>query len=139
MEDNKHLVRGKDIKMNIWVEDSCVEIIRGRYYISYGEVDAKSVGKFTGLTEDEEFADYTNYLVPEPRQVFEGDILDLVYDDKVIRCVVAWEICGFLLGSHDFEDSFVWLTDVMESVDGYHWIKGANIIGNKVDNPELLK
>jgi len=123
MDNNKHLVRGKDIKSNIWVEDTIFEIIRDKFFINYGEVDAKSVGKFTGLTEDTDFIDYT---IQEPKDIFEGDILNLFYNEKSITCVVAWEICGFLLGSHYFEDSYIWLTEVMENQGDYYWIRGLN-------------
>jgi len=130
--ENKFLVRGKDIINKIWIKNSIIEIINDRFYINYCEVDFKSVGRFTGLTDDSEVT------LDEPINIFEGDILELQYEGDVFNCVVAWEICGFLLGSEYFEDSYIWLTEVMESENNYHWIGGAKLIGNKYDNPGLL-
>ena len=99
------------------------------------DIDRRTIGKFTGLVEDIYFIDAD----VEPKYIFEGDILEIKYKNKLIRCEVAWEICGFLLGSGEFEDSFIWLTEVIESDGENYWAEGAKIIGNKIDNPELLK
>jgi len=99
------------------------------------DVDVSTIGKFTGLMEDS----YVIDIDTDPKYIFEGDILEIKYNEKLIICEVVWEICGFLLGSGEFEDSFIWITEVLETDGENYWVEGAKIIGNKFDNPKLLK
>ena len=146
--ENKFLVRGECVNSRKFIQGYYFDkpLLYGSNSLIYLEdakdeecedtgwtdIDRRTIGKFTGLTDDSEVT------LDEPRNIFEGDILELQYEGDVFNCVVAWEICGFLLGSEYFEDSYIWLTEVMESENNYHWIGGAKLIGNKYDNPGLL-
>ena len=86
------------------------------------EVDYKTVGQYTGLTDK------------NGKKIFEGDILQGTivsrWNKSVIRCEVVYNKDGFIslekTRSHDWEHKVKFAKDV-------------EVIGNIYDSPELLK
>lgn len=90
------------------------------------EVDPETVGQWTGLVDFED------------TKIFEGDILEFVYEGKRYRRAVGWfGDSGYSAFDFDRSDDFteynglVWLTREGDV--------NCTVVGNIYDNPELLE
>ena len=143
MED-RYLFRGKRIDTGKWVEGYFVQTAEGSYIVvpykastilgegSIIEVDASTICQCTGLKDD------NNNLI------FENDILFL--KDKING--IEWKaIVRF--GNPNGEYYYGWQLVPIAKIDGNKdillWVETeteymkCEVIGNKFDNPELLK
>lgn len=130
----KILFRGKS-NTDVWVYGSLVysDNIQPAIYFETGKgklksfeqvyVDPKTIGQFTGLTDKSE------------KEIFEGDILHSVYQDKAEPSGV-----GHIYNEVAFrEGAFGWIGEITNDFfpfDGSEIKEG--VIGNIHDNPELL-
>lgn len=118
------LFRGKRFCDSDWVDGSLFidekkdkhEILVG--YVNYRigwEVDPKTVGQFTGLTDKNR------------KKIFEGDILDVMHQG-IFEC--RWDEGNIEFGLSNSKESF-----------GIAYVSPNDIfvIGNIHDNPELLE
>lgn len=97
------------------------------------EIDHKTVGQYTGLAAY--WYDFENE--PQEEDVWEHDLLEVIYEGKKVIAKVEFEAGMFILCSNEFADSYIPLFKVVAS-DGDNYIL-AKKIGNIHDNPELLK
>ena len=75
----------------------------------------ETVGQYTGLTDK------------NGKKIFEGDIINIVYPDTIVRNAVINYVGASFYGDNRFD---LW------ELDGYISLE---VIGNIHDNPELLK
>lgn len=129
----KILFRGKSVNTGEWIESMTISygtIKRKRDNIfmeiepnKWKGVDPKTIGQFTGLTDK------------NGKEIFEGDILHSMYEDKAEPSGV-----GHIYNEVAFRDgAFGWIGEITNDFfpfDGSE-IK-EEVIGNIHDNPELL-
>lgn len=72
-------------------------------------------------------------------KLFDGDIIVFPYEASHIKAQVQREGPGWLLASHALDDGYIWISDVVESLDGTFYIPGSKLLGNIYSNPELLE
>ena len=77
-------------------------------------VISETIGQYTGLTDK------------NGKKIFEGDIINIEYDETVVENAVVEYVGASFYGSTDYDN---W------ELDGYYEIE---VIGNIHDNPELL-
>jgi hypothetical protein len=124
------LYRGKRLDNREWMYGG-IRIVQGRYYVIPEdsnpfdfEVDPATVGQYTGRTD------------VDGDKIFEGDFLSvLVFQPKgeylPREVVIEWneERASYIgVDIKDAEESW-----------GIHWLKKSLIVGNRWDNPALLK
>lgn len=102
--------------------------LRNSYTIM--NLDAIKIMEWTGTCDDNE---------DNTKEIYEDDILEVLYNDEKIICKVCKEACGFLLVSNSFPDGFIWLTNLLENDHDFFWIKDSKVIGNIHQNIELLR
>lgn len=131
--------RGKAINNGEWVEGDLsrrksrfIHHMDTTYGISdkYGSfcaVDPATVGQFIGVTDE-----------AGSQELFDGDIIKIVYFEEPFRCEIKHEGSGYILISESFPGGFIWASDYLHFEDGACWIIGSEKIGNSYDNPELL-
>ena len=124
----KILFKGKRIDNGEWVEGYYLHLNIGKDYICDGtvwigthqpckyDVDPETVGQYTGLTDK------------NGKKIFEGDIIKDTYKCKIAPVEAEILNCGCCHSVIGFS------TDTTE-VD----ILYCEVIGNRWDNPELLK
>lgn len=122
--DNGEWVDGAYYQQTDWYGDPCDKhnIITSMgslcddISLDYHEVDPKTIGQYTGLTDK------------NGKRIFEGDIVDILTENEEIG-VVAYDDGGFLVEADGF------------CVDFHANINGTDleIIGNIHDNLELVK
>lgn len=78
-------------------------------------VISKTVQQFTGLLDE------------TGKKIFEGDIVDILTENEE-RGVIIYENGGFVVKASTF------VVDFMSNING----KDVEVLGNIVDNPELL-
>ena len=118
------LFRGRNVKANVWEYGDLIRNASGKTFIrkNYQDVDIfeevcpETVGQYTGLKDRGEY------------KIFEGDILQNPDDAALLK--VEW--------SEDEASFYAY------EIDGC-WCYGANemvcfnVVGNKWDDPELLR
>lgn len=147
--ENRHLFRGKRIDNGEWVEWYLIvdEKDYSKYFIGYVvgtnedgtphdldavQVDPSTICRCTGLKDD------------DGTLIFENDVLSL--KDEISKC--EWKaIVKF--GNPNAEYTWGWqlvpLTECDANKDILMWVETemgymyCNIIGNTIDNPELLE
>ncbi len=86
---------------------------------SIWDVNRNSVGQFTGLKDK------------NGKEIYDGDVIKTLFPNQkeLIVGEVIWADSGFYVGYKQFKD------------DLYPWVfyKVVKVIGNKFENPELLK
>jgi hypothetical protein len=91
------------------------------------EVDPESVGQYSGVNDDD-----------KDEELFSGDIIQVGYDGETIVCEVMREGPGFLLASGEFDDGYIWISEIVESLDGKFYIPDSELLGNRWEHPHLL-
>lgn len=108
------------------IENGCLEFV-------HYEVDPETVGQYTGLTDK------------NGKKIFEGDMFSM--DDEIIAVVIfkdgcfrmeSYGYCGTYTESGYDECGGGWGVIECEPIDWYY-VRDMKIIGNRWDNPELLK
>ncbi len=124
----------REIKFRVWDElanewDFCTG---GCHFCLRPNEDLVSHGRV--------FQQYTGLKDKEGREIYEGDILDQVWDNKPCYYLVEWdnfsEYCGFGLRAINKRDGTFRMT--IHDFKSY-LSEGFVIIGNKFETPELLK
>ena len=133
------LFRGKRKDGGIWLFGDLRQWSKTRKGIcdyalkNTSEVDPKTVGQFTGLTDK------------NGKKIFEGDVFHL--DDEIIAVVIfkdgcfrleEYGLCGAWTESGFDECGGGWGVIECDPIDWYT-IRDMEIIGNIHDNPELLE
>nr|WP_278429980.1 YopX family protein [Brevibacillus laterosporus] len=90
-------------------------------------VEWESVGQYTEVHDDE-----------EDNEVYNGDIVEITHEERLLRCFVKYEGSGFMLVSDELEDRYIWMSDLIECDRSYFWLPDSIVIGNIYENPELL-
>ncbi len=123
--------RGKSVRDNGWVCGDLRQNHGGKTTITYlgdgkyitSDVDPETVGQYIGIHDDE-----------DENELYEGDLIEMIYQEEKIVCSIEYCGGGYLLASDDFEDGFKWITDVTENDGRFFWIPTAVKIGNMTDD-----
>ena len=120
------LFRGKENPSGKWVEGFLVGHCHIGDWVSCAPIHSKTVGQFTGLTDQ------------NGTKIFEGDIvryteLRLGGEDVPVVNVVEFAEGGFAVNNY-FINHWLW-----NSIDGNTQLSDIEVIGNIHDNPELLE
>ncbi|MED1790608.1 YopX family protein [Brevibacillus laterosporus] len=91
------------------------------------EVEPESIGQYTEVHDDE-----------EGNEVYNGDIVEITHEERLLRCFVKYEGSGFMLVSDELEDGYIWMSDLIECDRSYFWVPDSIVIGNIHDHPHLL-
>ena len=98
-----------------------------KYTEIYKLIDPATVGQFIGVTDE-----------AGSQELFDGDIIKIVYFEEPFRCEIKHEGSGYILISESFPGGFIWASDYLHFEGDACWIIGSEKIGNIHDNPELL-
>ena len=96
-------------------------------------IDKETLCQYTGLSAC--WIAFENE--PQEQDVWEHDLLEVVYEGKKVIAEVQYENGMCILASNAFVDSYIPLFDVVEIEDGCAYVN-AEHKGNIFDNPELL-
>lgn len=87
-------------------------------YIDFTEVDPKTVGQYTNLKDK------------NGKEIYEGDILKVKFDDVPINLYVKYDMGEYLLVKEgEWEDSLY----------ACMWFHEVEVVGNIYENKDLLK
>lgn len=112
--------RGKSLNTNRWVYgDLRQDKIRRKAYVEY-EVDPETVGQYTGLKDK------------NGKEIFEGDIIFI--GGGSLKAAVIWFNSAFRFRD-ELNSKVIYFEDIDVIVRDY----GVQVIGNVIDNPELMK
>ncbi len=117
--------RGKVIDGGEWVQGYYLvqpTTLGDKTHIIYdGEyehaVDPSTVGQYTGIHDCE----CENHL-------FEGNNIRMEYEGEIITGNIQYCGGGFILASDDFEDGYMWLSDLTENDGAHFWIPTAVLL-----------
>jgi len=91
--------------------------INPRYQLTSYEVNSETVGQYTGFKDENE------------EKIFEGDVIRGTYDEMTYQNKVIFADCGFSLVHNNNKYGYCAPLEEHESIE---------LIGNTVDNPELI-
>lgn len=100
------------------------------------------VSKIAGAQSyDIEIMQYSNVHDDEDdeNELFDGDIVELLYDDQIIRCKVHHEGPGFMFVSDSFPDGYIWISEVVEADREYFYVPNCKRIGNIHEHAHSLE
>jgi hypothetical protein len=125
--DNKEWVYGYLIGKNVIVG----EIVEwdSEYFNTefWRKVDPETVGQFSGVSDGD-----------TDEELFSGDIIQVCYEGETITCEVLREGPGYLLSSNEFDDGYIWISEIVETLDGKFYIPDSELLGNRWEHPHLL-
>lgn len=129
------LFRGKTLNTGKWIEGYYCKYPHQfvgflEPYIFVPSYDAeKEIGSCTvyPIAQDT-VQQFTGLFDRNGKKIFEGDIVDILTENEE-RGVITYEDGGFIVKASTF------VVDFMSNING----KDVEVLGNIVDNPELLK
>lgn len=98
------------------------------YYGGMNITEHNEVIFFTGLHDDHD----------DQNEIFDQDILEVKYEGETIICKVQYESGGYLLASDEFDDGFIWASEIVQNDRNYFWIDDSKVIGNYFEHRELM-
>ena len=128
MSEREILFRGKRVDNGEWAYGDLL------HCDDEAEIYSESVGKNGGYVIPETVGQYTGLTDKNGTRIFEGDIIDVVYNPNyggVAKERIGVRKVGFADGCYMYEDN-----------EGYFLFTESDVvtvIGNIHDNPELLK
>lgn len=108
------LFRGKRVDTGEWVEGNLLQFSSGRKFVKGYEVIEESIGQFTGLTD------------VNGNKIFEDDV-----------CTYGNDIGYVWWDSENAMFAYTYDGNVYMSFDQM-WSKNLEVVGNIIDNPELI-
>lgn len=104
--------------------------VYGRKHIPWDSlvsVIPETVGQYIGVHDDE-----------GDNELFEGDNIKMIYQGEVITGNIQYCGGGFILASDDFEDGFMWISDLTENDGRHFWIPTAEVIQDNDGTPTII-
>jgi uncharacterized phage protein (TIGR01671 family) len=74
----------------------------------------------------------------EETEIYSGHIVSYLFEGETIYCEVKYEAGGYLLASEEFEDGYIWITELTENDGDYFWTPECQVVGNIYLNSNLL-
>lgn len=92
------------------------------------KVDPETIGQYTGLHDNTD----------DEVEIFEFDYVEFEYKGSTYKGLIKFEGGCFIIACNELPDSYIPMFEIAEFDRDYSWINGR-VIGNKFDNPELMK
>ena len=119
VEDSNTYIKDND---GVWLEDGCCDVVK---------VNPETIGQYTGLTDK------------NGKTIFEGDIVNIIYEEYLIEnCVVVFGDYNVFRDEWGYRYSTCGFALKFDDGSGYTNLTRKNIyevVGNIHDNPELLE
>lgn len=116
--------------ITIWSNSVCLDLSGSKY--EYPEkvflMDEVELMQYTGLHDDS----------GDEVEIFENDIVEFEYEGSTYRGLIKFEGGCVIIACNELPDSYITMFDIAEFDRDYLWINGK-VIGNKFNNPELMK
>lgn len=121
----------RNIKFRMYVKVTKKMFEVGKLDLQYNKVYAKNHPQSYFRTEDVELMQYTGLKDKNGKEIYEGDIVKVFSDSKWIVGKVIYEHCEFIVDVMNNKDLNFGRVGIIE--------RFTEVIGNKFDNPDLLK
>lgn len=135
----------REIKFRAWHKNKMIEINSVSYFIEFDGSICKNIGgeSYDDLhyLDDVFLMQYTGLKDRNEKEIYEGDILKYVdnwefpNEDDTSHHLIYWDKERARFTDLRIEDG----DSLCSYEDGIDWISDSKIVGNKFENPELLK
>lgn len=87
--------------------------------------------QYTNVLTDGDSDDDGVTMASEP--IYEGDLINWLYEREYITVEVVKEGPGFMLVSDQIPDGYIWMTEICEVEEGKYYLQNSWIVGNKYE------
>lgn len=121
------LFRGFNEKNNKWIYGHYF-VNRGLHFVVTDGIQTNPLVDWTGfVVNPDTIGQYTGLKDKNGKKIFEGDIISI--GDPNIKYIIMWRNDGFC-AKQIGASSYIGLT---------YWASDIEVLGNVIDNPELIK
>lgn len=85
--------------------------------------------QYTELHDDEE----------DQNELYEGDIVEIEHEGEKFICLIEFAAGTFLFTNDNLPDGYIPVHEFVDYDHSYGWVNDCRLLGNKYENPEILK